>query len=101
MLAACMARAGGMGALVDPDPGRAARAAARMSSSAARAGFPGKAVQCVLDFLFKHREMVSRLVELGVAQEAAPVGSYFDGTDAGDLLYLLLSGAAGVPGRGL
>ena len=73
MLAACMARAGGMGALVDPDPGRAARAAARMSSSAARAGFPGKAVQCVLDFLFKHREMVSRLVELGVAQEAAPV----------------------------
>ena len=73
MLAACMARAGGMGALVDPDPGRAARAAARMSSSAARAGFTGKAVQCVLDFLFKHREMVSRLVELGVAQEAAPV----------------------------
>ena len=35
------------------------------------------------------------------AKPAAPVGNYFDGTDAESLLYLLLSGAAGVPGRGL
>lgn len=38
---------------------------------------------------------------IGAALRAAPVGSCFDGTDADELLYLLLSGAAGVPGRGL
>jgi lipoate-protein ligase A len=35
------------------------------------------------------------------ALQAAPISSYFDGTSADDLLYLLLSGAAGVPGSGL
>lgn len=38
---------------------------------------------------------------IGAALRTAPVGSYFDGTDADGLLYLLLSGAAGVPGSGL
>ena len=38
---------------------------------------------------------------IGAALRTAPVGNYFDGTDADELLYLLLSGAAGVPGRGL
>ncbi len=38
---------------------------------------------------------------IGAALRAAPVGDYFDGVSAEELLYLLLSGAAGVPGSGL
>lgn len=53
-------------------------------------------------------ELAARLVGLRFEREtieaalqAAPISSYFDGTSADELLYLLLSGAAGVPGSGL
>jgi len=53
-------------------------------------------------------ELSARLVGLRFERETieaalqtAPISSYFDGTSADELLYLLLSGAAGVPGSGL
>ena len=73
MMAMCISRAGGMGSLVAPEPRKAAQAAARLSAIAVKAGFSGKAVQCVLDCMFRYRDMVSKFAELGVAQEAAPV----------------------------
>ena len=54
------------------------------------------------------QELADRLVglrfepeTLEAALRAAPVDQYFDGVSADELLYLLLSGAAGVPGSGL
>ena len=54
------------------------------------------------------QELADRLVGLRFEMETleaalrtAPVAVYFAGTEAGELLHLLLSGAAGVPGSGL
>lgn len=73
LLAACIAGSGGMGALVDDNPVTLAKSVAKFTSKAVRAGFSGKAAQGVVDYFFKYREMVRKFVELGVAQEAAPV----------------------------
>lgn len=73
ILAACIAGSGGMGALVDSDPVKMAKAVAKFTARAVKAGFTGKAAQGVVDYFFKYREMVLKLVELGVAQEATPV----------------------------
>jgi DNA ligase (NAD+) len=73
ILAACIAGSGGMGALVDSDPLKMAKAVAKFTARAVKAGFTGKAAQGVVDYFFKYREMVLKLVELGVAQEATPV----------------------------
>ena len=73
LLAACIAGSGGMGALVDDDPVKMAKTVAKFTSKAVKVGFSGKAVQGVVDYFIKYKEMVKKLVEMGVAQEAAPV----------------------------
>lgn len=72
-LAACITDAGGMGALVDDDPGVTARAVSRFTARSIRVGLPAKAVKQVIDYMVAHRDMVLAFVRMGVAQKSVPL----------------------------
>ena len=69
----CIAGSGGLKAMLSDDQGEASGAVAKFGSKCAKMGVGSFAVQSVVAFLAKNRDMMRRFVELGVAQTPVPV----------------------------
>lgn len=72
-IAWCIAGSGGLKTLLSEDQGEASGAVAKFGSKCAKMGVGSFAVQSVVAFLAKNRNMMRRFVELGVAQTPVPV----------------------------
>ena len=69
----CIAGSGGLKAMLSEDQSEASGAVAKFGSKCAKMGVGSFAVQSVVSFLAKNRDMMRRFVELGVAQTPVPV----------------------------
>lgn len=73
IIAACLASAGGMKKMVDPDISKVAKTVTKFTMKASAVGIKDKSIKSVIDFCMSNTKMLSKFVELGVAQNAVKV----------------------------